>query len=160
MSKILTLEHKRELKQDETICKGDVYVRYGRSYADSGIVQPVKYSIGRTPSDGYVSSGYKFFRRLHTKKPTAVVFTPHRPGGSSGTFRKKADVDKAKAKYPTVAFDYNYKLREVQVIALGPVYITGLEVNRDGDKPKYQFKKFLRSRLQSGLTLTALADKE
>lgn len=158
MSKILTLEHKRELKLNEVIAIGDVCVRYGRHF-DSGVVTPVKHSIGNKPLD-YQSQGYKFYRRLHTRKQTAVVFTPHRAGGNSGIFRKKADVDKAKAKYPTVAFDYNYQRREVQVIALGPVYIAGLEVNREGDKPKYQFKKFLRSRLQSGLTLTALADAE
>jgi hypothetical protein len=47
----------------------------------------------------------------------------------------------------------------VQVIALTDRYISGLEVNRDGFKPSYQFKKFLRARLQSSLTLVALADK-
>ncbi len=78
----IKLDNHRQLKSDETIRKGDFYTGGGHHH-DS--VAPVKHSIGETP-DSY--DGYKFWRRLHTKKPTVAVFTPYRKGGNSGTFVK------------------------------------------------------------------------
>jgi len=142
---MIKLDNHRLLKPHEIIRKGDFYKD------NLGTVRPVKWSIGKTPSHPAYGN-YTFFRRKHTKKVTAPVTRP--------VVTRPVVVDKQPvAKYPTVNFKYNGQHREVQVIALTDRYISGLEVNRDGFKPSYQFKKFLRARLQSSLTLVALADK-
>ena len=142
---MIKLDNHRLLKVGEIIRKGDFY-----KDKTTGEVRPVKFSIGRTVgSAGY--RNYDFYRRKHTKKVAPVT----RPVVTRPVVADKQPV----AKYPTVNFKYNGQQREVQVIALTDRYISGLEVNRDGFKPSYQFKKFLRSRLQSSLTLVALADK-
>ena len=146
---MIKLDNHRQLKPDEIIRKGDFYK------TNLGTVRPVKFSIGETPSS--ISSHYNFFRRKHTKKQ-AVTFTPYRKGGDSGTFTKATK--KSVAKYPTVTFAYKGQRREVQVIELNVRYLTGLEVSHVDTGLKYQFKKFLRSRLQTPPVLVALADKE
>ncbi len=144
---MIKLDNHRLLKTGEIIRKGDFY----KNKPDDE-VRPVKFSIGLEIGErGFAS--YDFYRRKHTKKP-ALTFV----NGIRSLSRRLSRV-KAKAKYPTVTFDYNYRHREVQVIELNDKYITGLEVNRDADKPKYQFKKFLRRRLQGAVQLVALADK-
>ncbi len=134
---MIKLDNHRLLKPNEVIRKGDFY-----KTLSTGVVSPVKHSIGKTPAYGYY--GYEFYRRKHTKKVVAPAPKPTAP---------------PVAKYPTVTFKYNYVQREVQVISLTSVYVTGLEVTHEGTKAKYQFKKFLRSRIQSAIHLTALADK-
>ena len=137
---MIKLDNHRLLKAGEIIREGDFYKN-----KHDGEVRPVKFSIGWE-----VGSNYDFYRRKHTKKVAPVT----RPVAA----RPVADKQPV-AKYPTVNFKYNGQHREVQVIALTDRYISGLEVTREGFKPSYQFKKFLRSRLQTGLTLVALADK-
>ena len=136
---MIKLDNHRQLKPNEIIRKGDLYT------LNNGEPDRVKFTIGRTPDDYPYNVDcnvhYKFYRRKHTKKPAPVT--------------KK----KVVAKYPTVNFKYKGQHREVQVIKLDDKYITGLEVIREGVKLKYQFKKFLRARLQSSLALVKLADK-
>jgi hypothetical protein len=142
---MIKLDNHRLLKAGEIIRKGDFYKN-----KHDGEVRPVKFSINReVGSGGYAN--YDFYRRKHTKKVAPVT----RPVAARPVVADKQPV----AKYPTVNFKYNGQHREVQVIALTDRYISGLEVTREGFKPSYQFKKFLRSRLQTGLTLVALADK-
>ena len=132
---MIKLDNHRQLGVNEIIRKGDFYKENG-----SGKVTPVKHSIGRVPK-GY-TYGYTFWRRLHTKK--VIVVVPRR--------QPTVAIKSQAAKYPTVRFEYNFKHREVQVIALNDKYLTGLEVTRyldDKTSPKYQFKKFLRTRLQT-----------
>jgi hypothetical protein len=137
---MIKLNNHRLLKTGEIIRKGDFYKN-----KHDGEVRPVKFSInlkvGSVVGSVFYDNYYDFYRRKHTKKVASVT----RPAVAD--------------KQPVVNFKYNGQHREVQVIALTDRYISGLEVNREGFKPSYQFKKFLRSRLQSSLTLVALADK-
>ena len=137
---MIKLDNHRLLKTGEIIRKGDFYKN-----KHNGEIRPVKFSINREVDTGGYAN-YDFYRRKHTKKVAPVT----RP-----VVADKQPV----AKYPTVNFKYNGQHREVQVITLTDRYISGLEVSRDGFKPSYQFKKFLRARLQSSLTLVKLADK-
>jgi len=136
---MIKLDNHRLLKANETIRKGDFY-----KTLSTGKIFPVAHSIGRTPPNGYC--GYEFYRRKHTKK----VVTP--------APQRSVAVNQPVAKYPTVSFKYNGAYREVQVIKLDDKYLSGLEVNYDTEKPKYQFKKFLRSRIQTAVHLVKLAD--
>ncbi len=142
---MIKLDNHRILKTGEIIREGDFYKN-----KTNDEIRPVKFSIGReVGSGGY--GNYVFYRRKHTKKQTAAR--------RNRTVYIHIPESKPKAKYPTVEFRYKGANREVQVIELNDKYITGLEVNRDGDNPKYQFKKFLRQRLQGAVRLVALADK-
>jgi len=141
---MIKLDNHRQLKPDEIIRKEDFYKD------NLGTVRPVKWSIGMTPSRPAYKN-YTFFRRKHTKKPALAT--------SNRTVYIRIPESKPKDKYPTVSFFYKSDEREVQVISMDNKYITGLEVNRSGDKPKYQFKKFLRSRIYGDIKLVKLADK-
>lgn len=139
---MIKLGNHRRLKRHEFIRKGDFYVER------DGLVRPVKYSIGEKVST--YRERILFWRRKHTAKMTVIVFP------------KSAVTPKPVAKCVTVTFKYKNRHREVQVIELNGKYLTGLEVTRfldDTTSPKYQFKKFLRSKLQSSVTLVRLVDK-
>ena len=128
------IDNHRLLKPNEVIRKGDIVKN-----PHTGQAQIVRGSIGSL-AGLRAYRGLEFWRRKHTKKVVAPA-------------------PAAVAKYPTVTFKYNYLQREVQMIELDSKYVTGLEVTHEGGKNKYQFKKFLRSRLQSAVELVKLADK-
>jgi len=122
----------RQLKNGETIRKGDVY----QNVLNPRRVGRVNNSIGRLV-DGY-RGDYTFWRRRHTKAP--VVAKP----------AKKADVTPV----TIVEFYYNDILRQLQVIKMDDRYLKGLEItrNRDGQR-RYQFKSFLLGRIDDPLRL-------
>lgn len=129
---MIKLDNHRQLKPNEIIRKGDFYKN------NKGIIFPVDVSIGQKISE---YSQITFWRRKHTKKQPAA---PSRAGD----------------KYPTVNFRYKNIYREVQVIKMDVNYIFGLEkMWGSHGEYKWQFKKFLRSRLQTQPVLVKLADK-
>lgn len=50
-----------------------------------------------------------------------------------------------------VEFTYNWKSRRVQLISLDSQYLIGLEITREGSRYNYQFKKYLRYKIDNGL---------
>ena len=139
-----TLNNHRQLKPNEVIRKGDLFKNL------EGVGIPVGGSIGALVSDW---PRLNFYRRLHTKK----VSTPLHPATGAAPRIKPAQTGD---KHPTVTFRYKNIGRRIQVIKLDDKYLTGLELTVGMDfKPKWQFKKFLRSRLQSPPVLVKLADK-
>jgi len=123
----------RQLKTDEVIRTGDMY----RSKFDFQNVHEVRNSIGLTPSNLQLI-GYTFWRaRKATVTPRVATPTPAKP-----TTKKNVTI---------VEFTYNGKRRRVQLISLDRQYLTGLEITREGSRYKYQFKKYLRYKIDNGL---------
>ena len=125
----------RQLKPDEIIRKGDLY----QSVFDKLIVAPVRHSIGNKASS---RPDYTFWRRRHTKA------TPlSRVAAASTSAQPTAN----KKNVTIVEFTYNWKARRVQLISLDAKYLTGLEITREGSRYNYQFKKYLRYKVDNGL---------
>lgn len=144
MKKTYSLDNHRELKSDETIRKGDLYV-------SDHEVKPVKHSIGLTPRQ--YGKHYRFFRRRHTKKPN-VTIAKRNP--ITIATKPPGNVPKPTPRFPLVKFKYPSSKRwgapmerTVKVIALDSVYLTGLEVVGDD----HFFKKFLVEKVIDGIKL-------
>jgi len=124
----------RQLKTDEVIRKGDLY----RSKHNLTNVGPVHWTIGTVVGN---TRDYTFWRRRHAKATplsrAAAAPTPAQP-----TTKKNVTI---------VEFTYNWKSRRVQLISLDSQYLTGLEITREGSRYSYQFKKYLRYKIDSGL---------
>jgi hypothetical protein len=75
------------------------------------------------------------------------------------TFWRKRQSSKIVASEPAtskknvtiVEFTYNWKSRRVQLISLDSQYLIGLEITREGSRYNYQFKKYLRYKIDNGL---------
>jgi hypothetical protein len=124
----------RQLKTDEIVRRGDL-CRHEWDH----VVFPAKNSIGLSVG-AYPSSIYTFWRRRHAKATplsrAAAAPTPAQP-----TAKKNVTI---------VEFTYNWKSRRVQLISLDSQYLTGLEITREGSRYSYQFKKYLRYKIDNG----------
>ena len=125
----------RQVKSTDTVREGDIY----RNKTDFNDVGFARYSIGRLAGD---NSGYTFWR---ARKSTAVTSQVAKPATASKPSTSKKIV-------ALVAFEYpkkngGVKLRVVQLISLDTDYLTGLEKNWTPDGYKYQFKRYLRSKI-------------
>jgi len=133
-------QHYRKLGPDEIPKRGDYYKFDKEVDQWSG-----KFSY---PSRSY--PGWQFFRRKHVAVKATPSVAKKNPNG----------------KLVVVEFEYPshdsgfLKTREVQLIGMDSKYVTGLEITNLWNKkegkytPKFQFKKFLRSRIyHSGIIL-------
>lgn len=147
--KFYTLENYRQLQADEIIRRGDLYKNL-----ENNSVQPVKFSVGRTPSHQQYIGEYSFYRRLHTKKPVITIVS--KPITATVKIGKPKVTDKT-PRFPEVKFAYPSTkrwgapmVRHVKVISLDDTYLIGLEVGEDNS---HQFKRFLRSKIRSDIQL-------
>jgi hypothetical protein len=136
-------ENYRKLKPAEYINPGDYYE--SKEENDVGIMHH---------EGGLVSaySHYNFYRRRHVKKVTRAV----RQTSADAVINQVAKDIVKKTPVAVVTFgyphkDYGTEHRTVQLISLDDTYLTGLEItsNVRYGKTKYQFKKFLRSRISN-----------
>ncbi len=135
---MIKLDNHRLLKAGEIIRKGDFY-----KDNTTGEIRPVKFAIGRTVrgEEGY--RNYDFFRRKHTKKVAPVT-------------RPKSDKPAPTVAVVTFAYPHEHRPvdRMVHVISLDDKYLTGLERTCLGyGKYKYQFKRFLISKMRTAIKL-------
>lgn len=132
----------RQVKTDDTVRKGDIYRIKNRRH---GIVAFVHWSIGRKVS---YYPNFTFWRPRKTAKVTPSS------GASWLPTPAKKQTKSDKKTVTIVVFTYNWKSRRVQLISLDDKYLTGLEITREFCSPyKYQFKKFLRSRIDNHGTI-------
>ena len=137
---MIKLDNHRKLKQHEIIREGDLY------QDAQGEIRRVKFSIGRNPS-GYILN--TFWRRKHTKKPLNVVIRIPRSKDTTASDKTK------NVTIVTFQYSHNYvpRGRIVQLIKVDGQYVTGLERTGYSGEYKYQFKRFLRNRIQGSITL-------
>ena len=124
----------RQVKSTDTVRKGDIY----RNKTDLNDVGYARYTIGRIAGS---RPDYTFWRARKASKVTPQVASP-----------APAKPSTSKKIVALVAFEYPKKnggvrLRVVQVISLDANYLTGLEKNWTPDGYKYQFKRYLRSKI-------------
>jgi hypothetical protein len=141
---MIKLDNHRLLKTGEIIRKGDFYKN-----KHNGEIRPVKFSINReVGSGGYAN--YDFYRRKHTKKVAPVHLRQRHPTIEPVTKKIPPAVTVVAFTYP---HDHLPVTRNVQVISLDDKYLTGLEIIVGRDKPKYTFKRFLRSKMRTEMKL-------
>lgn len=142
--------HYRQLREDETIRKGD----FGKTA--QGKYFRVKNSIGMKAT-GFNTTGITFWRRKHVRVLYAPIVplkgtTPNFPWGEKQEKAKK--VKHPIEKTPLVSFMYPRsgwrtddpkcnKLRHVRLIAADNKYFIGIEILGGN---RFQFKKFLKSK--------------
>lgn len=131
----------RQVKTDDTIRKGDLY----RSKLDLNLVGSARWSIGHKAGD---YSDYTFWRPRKTVKVKPSSGASWLPHPKQTTPKKDTG---AKKNVTIVEFTYNWKSRRVQLISLDSGYLTGLEITREGSRYNYQFKKYLRYKIDNGL---------
>jgi len=157
MNKIINkLNNHRQLKIGEIICKGDFYNRRGIN----DTYHPVKYSIGNTVNltDYFL---YSFWRRRHTKKLSSLTNVIRH-------LNKLATPSKAKVEKKNVAIvNFGYPSRDgyihgrlVQVIGMDDDYLWGLEITKQPDGTKYQFKKFRQDKMTTSIILKSYGPAE
>jgi hypothetical protein len=135
--------HYRKLKEDEVIRKGDFYI----STNDASIIGTAKRSVGRLVSEYKTDYPvYDFYRRRHVKAQSTLKIIVKGD--------KAAVVEKRPVNVTVVRFRYKGCPRRVQVIKFDDHYLTGLEITPgENNKPNYQFKNFLRRRMESAVVL-------
>ena len=129
----------RELKRGEIIRDGD----YAKIHA-TGEFKKIK-DVRQDLKAGW-SPNFTYYRRRHVKKVPVVT-----------KLTSAADViGDIASNVAVVSFVYpglHGDTRSVQVISMDDVYLCGLEITGPNGNLKYQFKKFLRSRMGSAKTL-------
>jgi hypothetical protein len=151
---MIKLNNHRLLKPNEIIREGDFY-----KIKEGDDVRVVKFSIGRRA--GVYAITYDFYRRKHTAKKPAPVQLRQRHPTIKPVTKKVTPARRNRTTYihfpeptpvaaksvPIVNFIYNGKPREVQVISYDGAYLKGLEMNRNGERIKYQFKQYVTQKI-------------
>jgi len=129
------------VKPNKTLRKGDIYIHKN----DSDVSGVMAHNNPSRTAGSYPD--YIFYRRRHIRQAPVVH-----------TLTSAADVTKQQAKnitvvsfgYPSSKWDVMIH-RIVQLISFDDKYLIGLEwVEKRNGRREYQFKKFLRSRINSG----------
>jgi len=154
------LNNHRQLKPNEIIREGDFYTDRLKG------VYFVKNSIGRSPCfyANDQTGGYTFWRRRHTKQGQSSGMT------SANRVIRHVATKIVKDKKPVAVVKFGYPSRDgyihsrnVQVIGMDDSYLWGLEITVPeyyGLKVKYQFKKYLQSKMTTSIILKSYGPAE
>lgn len=145
--------HYRKLHSYEVIKNGDYYV----NPSNPDVLGKVNSSVGHVVSEYNKNfSNYDFYRRRHVKakSPLKIVRTKSVAPSDYQVVAKKS------VNQTVVKFLYKNKTRRVQLISMDNRYLTGLEIYTNSDGvTQYQFKNFLRSRMETPAVLEAFGPR-